>query len=239
MTQPIRALLLAAGFGTRLRPITLSTPKCLVAIGGLPLLERWLQSLEASGCSDALVNTHYLADQVHTFLAKRPKSTMNVQSTYEPELLGTAGTLLANQSFFEGSTGLLIHADNATDFNINELIDAHKHRPEGCLLTMLTFDTDNPQSCGIVEIDEQGVVQTFHEKVKNPPGNRANGAIYAFDSQFIQELNTMKTSVNDLSTQVIPKLVGRIATLHIRNQFLDIGTPDSLQKAQELWPYTS
>ena len=169
MTQPIRALLLAAGFGTRLRPLTLTTPKCLVQIGGQPLLERWLQSLEACFCSNALVNTHYLSDQVHAFLAERPESKMSIQSTYEPELLGTAGTLLANQSFFEGCTGLLIHADNATDFDLNELVNAHQNRPKGCILTMLTFNTDNPQSCGIVEIDGQGVVQAFYEKQKNPP----------------------------------------------------------------------
>ena len=60
-----------------------------------------------------------------------------------PELLGTAGTLLANQSFFEGSTGLLIHADNATDFNLKELIQAHQQRPKSCLLTMLTLKLTN------------------------------------------------------------------------------------------------
>ena len=239
MTQPIRALLLAAGFGTRLRPLTLTTPKCLVPIGGRPLLERWLQSLEACGCSDALVNTHYLADQVQAFLEKRPKSTMNIQSSYEPELLGTAGTLLANQSFFEGSTGLLIHADNATNFDLKELINAHHQRPKECLLTMLTFDTKNPQSCGIVEIDEQGVVEAFHEKVEHPPGNRANGAVYAFDWQSIQELNSLNPSAHDLSTEVLPRLVGKIATFHTRSHFLDIGTPANLSKAQKLWPGNS
>ena len=104
---------------------------------------------------------------------------------------------------------------------------------------MLTFDTNNPKGCGIVETDEQGVVQAFHEKVQNPPGNRANGAVYAFDSQFLEELNSLKPVVNDLSTQVVPRFVGRIATLHTRNQFHDIGTPDSLKKAQDLWHYAS
>ena len=237
MTRPIRALLLAAGFGTRLRPLTLKTPKCLVPIEGQPLLERWLRSLEACGCKDVLVNTHYLADQVHTFLEERPRSKMNIQNTYEAELLGTAGTLLSNQSFFDGSVGLLIHADNATDFKLYELIEAHQKRPKDCLLTMLTFDTDNPESCGIVEIDARGVVKAFHEKVENPPGNRANGAVYAFDWPFIQLMNSLKDSdsIHDLSTQVLPKLINRIATLHTKSNFLDIGTPESLIKAQTIW----
>ena len=59
MKQPLRALLLAAGLGTRLRPITLQTPKCLVSVAGEPLLGRWLRQLEEVGCQEVLINTHY------------------------------------------------------------------------------------------------------------------------------------------------------------------------------------
>ena len=68
MTKSFRALLLAAGLGTRLRPITLRTPKCLVPIGGKPLLGRWLRTLELAGCDSVLINTHYLAEEVEAFL---------------------------------------------------------------------------------------------------------------------------------------------------------------------------
>ena len=115
MTQPFRALLLAAGFGTRLRPITLHTPKCLVPIGGEPLLGRWLRKLERAGCESVLINTHYLAKEVEAFLQGRQSSAMSIRTAHEPELLGTAGTLLANQGFFKDATGLLIHADNAME----------------------------------------------------------------------------------------------------------------------------
>ena len=225
-------MLLAGGLGTRLQPITLTTPKCLVSIGKKPLLELWLQSLENCGCSDVLINTHYLADQVQSFLNKRPNSEINIYTTYEPQLLGTAGTLLANQNFFANSTGLLIHADNATKIDLTDFLDAHKNRPKGCLITMLTFKSDNPQSCGIVEVDEQGVVEAFHEKVKNPPGNLANGAIYAFDSEFLDALISINGKVSDFSTQILPKLLGKIATFHTRSSFIDIGTPENLIKAQ-------
>ena len=235
MKQPIRALLLAAGLGTRLRPLTNTTPKCLVSVGGQTLLERWLENLEECGCSDVLVNTHYLADQVHNFLDKRPDSTMRIKSSYEPKLLGTAGTLLANQSFFEGSTSMLIHADNATNFKLKELIDAHQHKPKECILTMLTFDTDTPESCGIVEIDQNNIVKSFHEKVKNPPGNRANGAIYAFDQELLDTINQLGTGTTDLSTQVLPKLINKIYTKHTKQPFIDIGTPSALKKARKLW----
>ena len=106
MTQPLRALLLAAGLGTRLRPITLHTPKCLVHIGEEPLLGRWLRQLEQAGCESVLINTHYLAEKVQAFLTSWQSSTMTIQSVHEPELLGTAGTLLAHQGVFPGSDRL-------------------------------------------------------------------------------------------------------------------------------------
>ena len=112
MNQPLRALLLAAGLGTRLRPLTMHTPKCLVPINGEPLLGRWLRNLEQVGCEAVLVNTHYLAEQVTAYLQSW-NSTIAIQNVYEHELLGTAGTLRANQAFFANSTGMLIHADNA------------------------------------------------------------------------------------------------------------------------------
>ena len=237
MTDSIHALLLAAGLGTRLRPVTLTKPKCLVKIGGEPLLEKWLKKLESCSCNGALVNTHYLAEQVHKYIEKRPQGNMDVRCIFEPELLGTAGTLIANENMFKGSIGLLIHADNATDFDLRELIEAHKQRPKECILTMLTFDTDNPQSCGIVELDELGIVQTFHEKVKNPPGNRANGAVYAFNEDLIQEIKKLGDGISDMSKEVIPKLTKRIFTKHTTEKFIDIGTPSSLKKAGDIWKH--
>tara|TARA_X000000950_G_scaffold27883_1_gene30011 strand:- start:248 stop:961 length:714 start_codon:yes stop_codon:yes gene_type:complete len=234
MTQAFRALLLAAGLGTRLRPITLHTPKCLVPIGGEPLLGRWLRQLDQAGCESVLINTHYLAEEVEAFLTSWHSSTMTVQSIHEPELLGTAGTLLANQEFFRGATGLLIHADNAMAGDIHDFIAAHNDRQPCCLLTMLTFKTKTPSSCGIVEIDGQNVVQAFHEKVVEPPSDRANGALYAFERDFLHRLNLINPTPSDFSTEVIPTMLGRIQTWHTHDVYLDIGTPEALTSAQQL-----
>jgi len=234
MSRPLRALLLAAGLGTRLRPLTLHTPKCLVPINGEPLLGRWLRKLEQAGCEAALVNTHYLAEQVEAYLQSWHSSTMAVHTVHEPELLGTAGTLLANQEFFGGCTGLLIHADNATAEDLRPFLGAHHNRQAGCLLTMLTFNTNNPSSCGIVELDDQDIVQGFHEKVVEPPGNRANGALYAFEPTLLDHLNRMAPHPSDFSTEVIPSLMGRIQTWHTDQPYLDIGTPEALATAQQL-----
>ena len=234
MIKPLRALLLAAGFGTRLRPLTLHTPKCLGPIGGQPLLAHWLHQLELIHTEAALVNTHYLADQVEDFLGSWQQGSIGLIRSHEHNLLGTAGSLLANQTFFAGCTGLLIHADNFSQADLGQLLAAHNNRPARCLLTMLTFTTPRPSSCGIVEITSDGVVVGFHEKVVDPPGNRANGALYVFEQPFLDWLLINHPNASDFSTEVLPHCLGRIFTWHTDVSYIDIGTPEALAEAEAI-----
>ena len=229
----VRALLLSAGFGTRLRPLTTHTPKCLVEINNEPILESWLKKLEALECEGVIVNTHYLSEQVKDFLESRKKNPICIKEFHEKELLGTAGTLLSNADFFKGAIGLVIHADNATTDDLTGLLNAHKNRPCNCLITMLTFSSDNPTSCGIVQTDNKGTVTQFYEKISNPPGNTANGAVYAFDYSLIEFVKQNAPHAKDLSTEVLPLLIGRIYTYHTQHMFIDIGTPENLAKARK------
>ena len=103
------------------------------------------------------------------------------------------------------------------------------------VFTHNVFNSRNPEGCGIVEVDMQGIVTSFHEKVQNPPGNRANGAIYVFDSEFVEILSSLKTPPSDFSTQVLPEIIGKIFTHHTTTNFIDIGTPDNLRAAQTIW----
>ena len=231
----LRALILAAGFGTRLQPLTFQTPKCLMQIGGKPLLEKWLESLEELGCESALINTHYLSHKVDGFIKTYRRKDMLIETIYEPQLLGTAGTLLRNRNWFTNKTGLLIHADNATNANLKLFLKAHRERPKECLLTMLTFKTDNPRSCGIVETNSKGLMLDFHEKVDNPPCDIANGAVYLFDKCFLEWLEENSLAASDFSTEILPLLKGKVQTWLTTSDFLDIGTPESLQIAQDIF----
>lgn len=244
----MKAIVLAAGFGTRLRPLTNSIPKCLVPLGGRPLLGHWLGKLRRLGIESALINTHYLADQVHQYVyswettEEFPENinekSMTVSVSHEPTLLGTAGTLLRNIDFFLNQpwsgTGMLIHADNFTPDGLKALITAHHKRDPQCLLTMLTFTADNPSQCGIVECDERGVVTAFHEKVQQPPGRVANGAVYVFGGEFLYWLAEMHPSAQDFSTDVLPICINRIQTWHTDQPYIDIGTPEALIAARLL-----
>jgi mannose-1-phosphate guanylyltransferase len=198
-------------------------------------LAHWLQQLELLGTELALVNTHYLADQVEDFLGSWQQGSMGLKRSHEPSLLGTAGSLLANRAFFRGCTGLLIHADNFSQVDLSQLLAAHASRPAGCLLTMLTFTTSRPSSCGIVEIDSDGVVVGFHEKVVDPPGNRANGALYVFDQPFLDWLLINHPNASDLSTEVLPHCIGRIYNWHTNSPHIDIGTPEALAEAKAIY----
>ena len=166
----MRALLLAAGFGSRLRPLTDTIPKCLVPVHGRPLLDYWLDLVFEGGVDRALLNTHYLADKVRSHAADSPWHS-RIDLVHEDELLGTGGTVLANREWFAREAFLVAHADNLTDFDVRAFIAAHRNRPAGHVMTMLGFRTDDPSSCGILELDERDSVIAFHEKVENPPGN--------------------------------------------------------------------
>ncbi len=229
----MRALLLAAGYGTRLRPLTSTIPKCLVPIHGKPLLQIWLERLIEAGISQFLINTHYLADQVKKFIEHSPYREC-VTLTYEPQLLGTAGTLIKNFPFFQGQDGLLIHADNYCLANFQSFIQAHRQRPPDCLMTMITFRTQDPSLCGIVEIDDGGVVMAFHEKTKFPPGNLANGAVYILSPKALSLIKREFAEAKDFSTEIISKFIGKIFTEETHNFFLDIGTPDSYALANRV-----
>ena len=226
----MRAILLAAGLGTRLRPLTDTTPKCLVPVKGKPLLEIWLERLSVAGIGPFLVNTHYLAEQVATFIKMSPYRE-RVSLIHELELNGTAGTLTKNIDFFKGEDGILIHADNYCLADFAAFEQAHLRRPPECLMTMMTFRTDAPSSCGIVELDEWGVVIGFHEKIANPPGNLANGAVYILSAELLKRLGTDLYTVKDFSTEVLNHFVGRIYSYETSEVFLDVGTPETYEQA--------
>lgn len=227
----LSVLLLAAGVGSRLMPLTDSWPKCLMPIGKKPLLEYWLNIFYKLDINKVMVNLHYKSEIVESFL-QRDRFKDWVASDFEPVLLGTAGTLKKHMPFFLNDTLLLIHADNWSQCDISAFIEFHSNdRPENCLITMMTFHSDQPSECGIVELDDQNRVIKFHEKVQNPPSNLANAAVYLIEPEVLRWIDN-KRNISDFSNDVLPNFLGKIATWHNDNIHRDIGTLKNLQKAQ-------
>jgi mannose-1-phosphate guanylyltransferase len=227
----LKALLLAAGLGTRLRPLTDKIPKCLVPIHGKPLLAYWLDLLLEAEIESVIINTHYLEDRVTAFVSASPWKT-RITLVHEDSLLGTGGTVLRNRALFDGQAFLVAHADNLTRFDVRAFLDRHARRPPGVAITMMTFMTDAPRASGIVVEDANGIVREFHEKVQAPPGNRANAAVYIFEPEVVSFLESLGRPVLDLSTQVLPRFLGRICTFFNADYHRDIGSPESLRRAE-------
>ncbi len=226
----MKAFLLAAGEGTRLRPLTETTPKCLVPICGRPLLAHWFDLFRRHGIEEVLINTHHLADQVRAYV--RSVEGVRVSVTYEPELLGSAGTLRANRDFVKGEDAFFIlYADNLTHANLNALAAFHQSHPG--IVTMGLFETSAPRQCGIVALDSEARIVHFVEKPAHPKSNLANAGIFVAQPGLFDFLSD-RTPL-DLGHDVLPRLIGRMYGFRIREYLLDIGTLENYRKAQEEW----
>jgi len=233
----MKVVLLAAGMGSRLRPITNTIPKCMVPINGRPLLDYWMEILgENEEVTKIIINTHYLPESVREY-AFKSAYIGKIELVHEKILLGTAGTLQEVMPKIANDDVLVAHADNLTLFNFKDFHYYYRNRPSSCIATMMTFETDDPESCGIVNLDEQGVVQKFYEKVKNPPGRLANGAVFIFSAEALSIIEGLyKGGVKELSIDVLPKLVGRMNTYQNSIYHRDIGNPRSLSEAESEFP---
>ncbi len=236
----MKAVLLAAGFGERLRPITETTPKCLVSIGEKPLLQHWLERLaDSSQFDEVIVNTHYLAGEVVKF-ASNYRGPPRLSLSHEERLLGPGGTLLQHRSRLAESDFLVAHADNFSIIDWPAFFSAHTTRPEGCVGTMMTFDADAPSACGVVETDSLGRIVEMHEKVANPPGKLANAAVFIFTPQVFEIIDkARKPEICDISRDIIPLLSQRLMTFKNTLYHKDIGTPEALAQAQQDYSWSS
>jgi mannose-1-phosphate guanylyltransferase len=228
----VKAFLLAAGVGSRLRPITDTIPKCMVAIDGRPMLDVWLDAFAAAGVEEVLVNLHHLPEVVRQHLILRT-GPPDVRVVFEPELLGSAGTLAANRQWVDGEEMFLAcYADNLTDFDLRTLIDAH--REHGVVATLTVFHSANPSAGGVVEVDADGTVTGFTEKPSEPVSDLVNAGMYAFHPSLLAEIDGPPPK--DIGYHLLPRLVGRAKAMPVEAYFRDIGTVDAYRLAQQEWP---
>jgi mannose-1-phosphate guanylyltransferase len=227
----VKAFLLAAGVGSRLRPVTDTVPKCLVAIDGRSLIDIWLDAFDAAGVEEVLVNLHYLPDAVRQHVAARTSPPV-VRTVFEPELLGSAGTLAANRHWVDGEEMFLAcYADNLTDFDLRSLIETHQEH--GAIATLTAFHSERPSAGGVLELDAAGMVIGFAEKPSKPVSDLVNAGMYAFHPGVLDEIGAPP---RDIGYDLLPRLVGRARAIAVEGYFRDIGTIDAYQRAQQEWP---
>ena len=228
----MKAFLLAGGRGERLKPLTLSVPKCLTPINGTPLLAIWLDLLRDQGITDVLLNVSHHVPVMEAFLAAWNRGP-NVHLAVEQAPLGSAGTVAANRRFVAGETSFWVfYADNLTNVRLQPMLDAHAGHDS--VLTMGLFRAPNPRAAGIVTMDDTGLVVDFTEKPNEPQSNLANAGIYLARQPIFEDI-APSGGIVDFGHDVLPRLIRRMHGCVVDDFLMDIGTPESLTRAAEAW----
>ena len=228
------ALLLAAGFGTRLKPLTNNRPKCLMSICDKTLLQHWLDELFNRDIKKVFINSHYLSNQVENFVCNSIYKD-KIEVFYEENLLGTAGTLVRNiDKFLSYNEDILVaHADNFFLGDFSNFFKLHLQRPRDCLITMLAFRTKKPRECGIIKLNKMNVLENFYEKVMEDYGDLASGACMIFSNESLSIIKRDFADAKDISLDIIPNFLKKIFVYEHESAYLDIGSPETLEYANK------
>lgn len=229
----MKAFILAAGHGTRLRPLTDHLPKCLVPIRGVPMLQIWLDLCAAYDIGEVLVNVHSHADHVRAFLSRTTSSQVHVSISEETQLLGSAGTLRAHKSWVLGERAFWVfYGDVLTAIRLDEMMEVHRRK--GLAATLAVSCVGEPKRCGIVSVDENDTITEFVEKPSEPRSNLAFSGLMLC-SPVICDLIPDQLPA-DIGYHVLPRLAGNMAAYRVRDYLIDIGTLETYNEAQLNWP---
>ncbi len=208
----MRAMIMAAGKGTRLRPLTDLMPKPMVPIANRPALYHILRLLRRHGFREVVLNLHHMADAITSYLGEGTQLEMELTYSYELELLGTAGGVKNNEAFLRGDTFLVISGDALTDIDLTGLIAAH--RRNGSIATIAVKEVADPSLYGVLVVDDDGRVVGFQEK---PPREEAlsrlcNCGIYVFEPEIFSHI--LAGQFDDFGSRVFPALVRQHIPFH-------------------------
>jgi len=177
----MKAMVLAAGLGERMRPLTEHLPKPLLPIANRPVMSYILEHLARHGFTDVIANLHYRPQDIVDYFGDGSQFGVNLSYAYEEKLWGIAGAVRRCRDFFEGETFLVIGADDLTDMDLAALVA--EHRRVGAMASIGLVEVEETSQYGIVVTDGEGRIQRFVEKPKGEaPSRTANTQIYLFES---------------------------------------------------------
>ncbi|MFQ6065121.1 MAG: bifunctional sugar-1-phosphate nucleotidylyltransferase/acetyltransferase [Candidatus Bathyarchaeia archaeon] len=233
----MKAVILAAGEGIRLRPLTLTRPKHLISIGGKPLLEHILDSLKAAGLNEALIVVYYMADKLQQFFGDGSNFGMELKYSLQEGVRGTADAAGLAKSYVDEDF-LLIYGDLVvTPETIKKLIALHEEeKPVG---TMAVTPVDHPEHYGIVKLDDSHVTDIVEKpSPEGAPSNLANAGIYVLSSEIFEKIEQTPLSKRDEleitdSLRLLMREKPVLAVKIPREEWLDIGRPWDLLEANQ------
>jgi mannose-1-phosphate guanylyltransferase len=224
-------MLLAAGAGSRLRPLTDRVPKPLAPVGNVPLLERTLSWLAGQGVTDVMVNLHHHAEQISGAIGDGGGPGLAVSYSVEEELLGTGGAVHRCAKFFAGEPFFVVYGDNLIDVDLRLL--SQFHEANGSVATIGLFTPDDPSASGMVDVDGDGRVLRFVEKPRPGESNAtlANSGIYVLDETL---LSAFPAGYSDFGKDLFPAWLAEgksVYGVELGGYLQDTGTPDRYRKA--------
>ena len=233
----MKAVVLAAGEGVRLQPITATRPKHLIKVGGKPILEYCLEGLKASGVTDVIIVTHYMGDAIRSFFEGGDRLGLEISYVEQAEMLGTGNAVSAVEPYVDGDF-VLVYGDllfaPEVMANVVQLYEAEK---PSAVMTVVPVET--PESYGIVEIAAGKKVKRIVEKPGSgeAPSNLANAGLYVFSNEIFDKLRQTKASVRgeweltDAVSLLAKDEKAVLAAEISKGDWLDIGRPWDLLEA--------
>jgi NDP-sugar pyrophosphorylase family protein len=208
----MRVMIMAAGIGTRLRPLTDLVPKPMAPIVNKPALYHILRLLDRHGLRDVIINLHHLPDVITGYFGDGTSMGMDIKYSFEPELLGTAGGVKNNASFLESDTFLVVSGDALTDIDLTGLVAAHRRR--GSIATIAVKEVTDPSLYGVVVADDEGRVVGFQEKptLEEARSRLCNCGIYVFEPEIMSHINS--GGFDDFGRRVFPDLLRERVPFH-------------------------
>jgi mannose-1-phosphate guanylyltransferase len=230
----MKALILAAGEGTGLWPLTADGPKPMLPVGGVPLVEHSVSLLQRHGVTLIAINLHYKPWAIVRHLGHGRRWGIRIHYSFEERLLGSAGAAKRLEWYLDESF-IVLHGDVYTEMDLSALMTAH--RQGGAPVTLALCEGNNPAANGMVELDDRSRVRRIVETAAPDQefSRLANTGIYVVEPQVLSGLPAERCL--DFSHDVFPRMLAEGQTIvgyPITGPLIDIGTPENYQKAQHL-----
>ncbi|KAK0182023.1 hypothetical protein PV327_000195 [Microctonus hyperodae] len=221
----LRALILVGGYGTRLRPLTLSRPKPLVEFANKPMLMHQIEALVESNVTEIILAVSYRAEDMEKELAiQAEKLGANLIFSHENEPLGTAGPIALAQKVLSSCDEpfFVLNSDIICDFPFKQLLQFHKsHRKEG---TIVVTKVEEPSKYGVVVYEDDGKIESFIEKPQEFVSNKINAGIYIFNPSVLNRIELRPMSIEK---EVFPEMAkdGQLYAMELPGFWMDVGQP--------------
>ena len=229
----MKALFLAGGMGTRLRPLTDRVPKPMVPVMGKPLLERNIEALKQHGVKEIVLSTGYKPEVIERYFKDGRVWDLTMHYVCEDAPLGTAGAIKNCEQYMD-DTFFVFNADILSNINFSEMLRYHRNKKADA--TIAVTRVDDPSAYGVIEYDENGYAVSFREKpaIHEITSHFINAGVYIFEPGVLSEIPCGRPV--SVEREVFPDLLkkGRkIAIYQGCNYWLDIGTPEKYIKAHQ------